>query len=504
MSQGVVFKQWYKSRNISSTPTLNRKHLVYMATRPGAVHNPECGFGLWGRLPGTREPESINDLRLAKRIVTQASKDHTLWRAVISVDKETAIRHDLYNRKTWESLVNSKIDVLAKEMGIKPSDFCWVASMHYEKNHPHVHIMYWDSSDAVHQEHIPAKRFEVMAEHVRSEFGREIYREELREKQAEQSGEVKALRLELRALLQEANLAEALDLSHIKKPVVDRLAASLADLAATVPTKGSIDYAYLAKHPAYLAKVDAFTDEVLKISDFQKILKQYMAATQEISAMYGNGDERSAYQLEKAKKDIYKAFGNEIMNTIREFRKDLTQTAPTDRGELQAVVKSTANAILKASPLYQELLQQMPRERTPTGVLMRDEEFRKGLCRLTRQVCSDVRINARLNGYVQAAGADISKDKRTELRAEVFKDANRAVSALILDKLREDAGYPEQAKADVVTNLLIRLFGQASQRAGQGQAQRDLTLRRHRAMSKEAKQDRKAQLEQGGSWPIEQ
>ena len=257
MSKGVVFKQWYKSKNLPSTPVLNQKHLQYIATKPETARNPWCSFGLWGRLPGVREPENIYDLRAAKKTVGQISKKHTIWRAVFSVDRETALRHDLYDRKTWEDLLQKKIDVLAREMGIKREDFCWLAAMHYKKSHPHVHIMYWDNSEAIHQEYIPQERFEIMSEHVRAELGREIYREELQEQWVKKNDAEKAIQLELKSLIKEINLSEALDLSHVSKSAQDQLTAAFAELTATVPTRGSIDYAYLAKYPEYRAKVES-------------------------------------------------------------------------------------------------------------------------------------------------------------------------------------------------------------------------------------------------------
>lgn len=494
---GVVFKQRYKSRNISSTVTLNRKHLIYIATRPGAVHNKDCAFGLWGRLPGITEPEVVNNLKSAKQAVTQASAGHTLWRAIISVDQDTAKRHDLYDRRTWETLVNKKIHVLADEMDIKQKDFCWLASMHYAKNHPHVHILYWDSSDAIHQEALPPKRFEIMAEHVRAEFGREIYREEIREQQAAQAAGQKDLRLELRALLKEANLAEALDLSHVTRPVQDSLANSLAELASVAPTKGALKYAYLP--PAYKARLDAFLDEVFSITDFRRLVKKYEAATGEISALYGNGDERAAFALKTARKELYKSLGNEVLNTIKEYRKELAMEAPADRGELQILLQNTAAVILTADPLYQELLRQMPKERTPTGELIKDEVFRGDLYQLTNRVTNDIRVNARLHGYVEVRCEDLSKEEGKELRKTVFREARHTVNGLILERLREDAGYPRQAQADLVTNLLIRLLGDASRDTGQQQARRDL-LRHRRELSKTAQRDRQAQQGQGGAW----
>lgn len=131
-----VFKQSYKSRNRPSTRILNQKHLVYISTRPGVMRNPECGFGLWGKPPGMKASKNIDDLRKAYRVVGKASEGHTLYRAILSVDKNTAKDYDLYDRETWQKLINTRISVIQREMHIKPEDFRWVASMHYKKRHP--------------------------------------------------------------------------------------------------------------------------------------------------------------------------------------------------------------------------------------------------------------------------------------------------------------------------------------------------------------------------------
>lgn len=501
MSKGVVFKQWYKSRNLTSTSVLNQKHLLYIATKPETARNPECSFGLWGRLPGVREPENIYDLRAAKKTVGQISKEHTIWRAVFSVDKETALQHDLYNRQTWEDLLQKKVDVLAQEMGIKREDFCWLAAMHYKKGHPHVHIMYWDNSDAIHQEYISKESFNIVAEHVRAELGREIYREELQEQRTKKSAAEKAIQLELKALIKEINLSEALDLSHVSKPAQDSLVTSFAELAATVPTRGSIDYAYIMKYPEYRAKVDALTDEVLKISDFRKLLKQYEETVEEISSLYGNGEASAEFQKRKAMDALYKDCGNKILDVIRKYRNELSKDAPTEQGELQALVRSTANAILKINPAYQELLRQMPKHRTPIWALLKDDKaFAKAFRKLSSQVCDDVRVNARLNGYIKAAGKGLDKEAKKELASATYKDALKSINGLIREKLISDAKYEEQAQADVVTNLLLQLFREVGRSTGQRQAQRDLLKLRSRDMSKTAQRDRMAQREQSGEW----
>ena len=497
MSQGIVFKQSYKSRNLPSTPILNRKHLVYIATRPGAAHNPGCSFGLWGRLPGGMAPENINDLEAAKKVVTKASKVHTLQRAIISVDDEAAKRHGLYKRSTWENLVNKKINVLAELMGIKEKDLCFFASMHYAKGHPHVHILYWDNSDAVHQEHIPQERFEILAEKVRAAFNKEIFREEIYQALDDKRESSNIIRLKLKAMLEEVNLAEALNLSHVSQTVQSQLMASFAELAATAPATGSLKYAYMKGE--YKEKLDAFVEDILKISDFRKEIKLYDAAVMDVSRLDGNGEAQQKFELGKAREALKKGLGNIVLETISDFRKELTQDAPTERSDLQIVLQGTTSMLLKANPGYQELLNQMPKLRTPTGELLKNEAFRQALSKLTGQICEDVRITSRVYGYVKANNGGQSKEGVKEQMKDIYAETKKSVFSMAINQLRADAGYPEQAQADVVTNLLIRLLGDASRSRGQRQAQRDLL--RHRELSKTAQRDRKVQQEQAGSWP---
>ena len=104
MTGGILFKQRYRSRNLPGTAALNVRHLEYIATRPGAVPNPGCGFSLWGRLPGVSAPEQINDLRLAREIVRTASGDHTLWRVILSTDDYRFDGHGRIWHQTYETV----------------------------------------------------------------------------------------------------------------------------------------------------------------------------------------------------------------------------------------------------------------------------------------------------------------------------------------------------------------------------------------------------------------
>ena len=166
----IIFKQHFTSRRHPNVRVLNQKHLIYIATRPGVIKNPGCAFGLWGKLPGMTRVQNINDARKALQAVGEASEDHTLYRVVLSADKATALQYGLHERDAWQRLVYSNISVIQREMGVKPGNFCYAASMHYKRNHPHVHILWWDNGSEPRAEVMNKERFELASERIRKTF----------------------------------------------------------------------------------------------------------------------------------------------------------------------------------------------------------------------------------------------------------------------------------------------------------------------------------------------
>ena len=111
---GIVFKQRFNPVASAKTPGLNMRHLQYIATRPGTVYNRGCGFGLWGRMPGQRRPEDIQNLESAKELLREASRHRTVYRAVISVGAKDAEQNGLYDRAAWERLARQHMAAIAK------------------------------------------------------------------------------------------------------------------------------------------------------------------------------------------------------------------------------------------------------------------------------------------------------------------------------------------------------------------------------------------------------
>ena len=119
--EGFLFRQWGTDTKVdrSAVPGLNVRHLQYIATRPGAVFNPGCGFGLWGSLSEFAPAENINDLEQAKKLLrTEAERGRTIYRGLISLGEPDAAERGYYDRSKWEALVNANAAKIAKGLHI--------------------------------------------------------------------------------------------------------------------------------------------------------------------------------------------------------------------------------------------------------------------------------------------------------------------------------------------------------------------------------------------------
>lgn len=502
----VVFKQDYKSRNLKSTKVLNQKHLVYIATRPGVMPNPGSSFGLWGRLDGMEKIADIADLRTAYREVGDASRSCTVYRAILSVNEETAKEYGLYERGEWERILRTRMSVLRREMNIKPENFRWVASMHYKKTHPHVHIMYWDAGTEPKAEHIRHERFKELSENIRFAFtGAIVNSDGLGALHDRSDNVVREARLGLEAMLREAHVADALDLDRVGRAQLDSLGRQLLDLAARLPRKGSLKYDFLPKD--YRAALDAYIESVIKeVGEFSRLYESYMSLNAEIGKLYGNSDALAESYRETARRAFFKAAGNETMKHLKTVAAELRERNIPESGEaLFAVARTRARELLRADPAYAELLREMPVFRTPTGVILADDELRERIFKLGGSLAEDLRIRTWADGLLaeRAKGLVQTKEYAHEAARELEKELRRVMCAVVTECAREDLSYDAQQRVDTAASGLLQLFRCLSQERDRQDAQHRLRLSRSAELSEAARHDLFQQRRQRGSWEPE-
>lgn len=496
--QSIVFKQRYKPLRITTTPVLNQKHLEYIATRRGTVKNPECGFGLWGCEPGELEPKNIQSLDEAKKLMGKVSKWRTVYRVVLSVDDETAKEKGLYSRSTWEKLIEEKIKYLAQAMNIRPKNFCWYASMHYKKGHPHVHVMYWDNGEDPRAEHIPQARFEKISESVRAGFNGGIFREELMEQQKIQQETTQALRLDLREWFVQSNAYEAMNLDRISNKRLDMLCEQFGDLVKGSPNNGSLKYQYLS--PDFKNKVDSFVEKIFEIPQFALQRNVYRKASAEICSLYGNGINVTEQNLKKAEKTLNKAMANEtlaaIRKCLREIRGEYAQVAATyGEQEVGQELKDMAVKLLRTDTEYEALLKKLPKWRTPFSAWKTEEQ--KRFYAVRANVWADKRMRSLRSEYAKTHGLNGEEAER------LWKQWGNDLSEILYSDLREQMGYDTQLFMSSMTELLIDSMRAVSQNKHQSVQRLNGMKKRKGDLSREERAERKKQMEQAGSWEQE-
>lgn len=504
MTDGIVFKQWYKSMNEKGTPELNGRHLIYIATRPGAIHNKDCAFGMFGRLPDMETAEDINNLKTAHKVITEVSHRRTIYRAVFSVNDETAKDYGLYDRAQWQKLITDKIAVLAgeHEMDIAREDFCWAASMHYEKGHPHVHVVYWDNGNKVRQEYMSQERFEIMSEKVRAEFNRELIRKSMVEKRTEEREVLKTARLELMAMFKELNVMDALSLRSMSQEKLCDLGQRAYDLVMNCPKKGSFKYAEMPDD--YKAQFRVFLEDLMKIRDFSKLRQRYLDLSGEVSDLYGNSDESKEHYMKNAGAEFERGLGNELMAFISTYKKSVAAELPAELKQMKELIRDDTQLLLPKSTKYAELQRMMPKYRMPLAEIM-TPEFSEKKDSLVKELMSDVRLRMKINLFIKAeikarkSDPDYDKDE-SDISKEIYGQFFKVTDAVVMESLYSAAGYDKHIQSDMAVNLLIEVFGSMSQRVNQCGSRYQLDKQMSHDKSKTAMKEKQKQREQQGYW----
>ncbi len=515
----VLFKQSYKSRSDPTAPDLNVKHLVYIATRPGAVYNPGCGFCLWGQLEGEGGIRIQNDLERVKRIVHSVSEERTVYRAILSVGKNVAEEKGMYHRENWEQLVNDQINVIAKEMNIKPENFCWCASMHYKKNHPHVHIIYWDDGSDPRPEGMPKIVFQEKAERIRAAFAKPLFREEILEQQNAQREQGKELRLMVQAVCREANAEKGVDLQRLyKSDQLDDITRKMEILLENIPSKGSLRYAYLPPNCKKL--VDDLIQACLEIPDLHQQMLRYDHFTDEISQLYANSATGAAENREAAQEKLHRELANEVLNAVRGLRSEVRIRLAQKPDGIAEQIHRAAAAIIPRLDSYKELLNVMPSERIPESYMKEQiPAYYEKLGRVVDDVIEDARIRIKVEAYaLSVAQIDLTAqsiptqarrvdehilfgrrvdDKQWNEYWQVFKDIRKDIERETKDRLRQDAGWKTEAVQTGSMMMVCDMMRLLSQLSGQ-QNQRCSRKRIYsKDKSKEAKKDLQARRSTG-------
>lgn len=174
----VITKLRCYSPSLSNTPRGNVKHLYYIADRNNAIPDRD-GNTLFGYMNyrNLHTYENEKKSTIAKHIKDISLIKTNVYRGIISLKEDDAVRLGFDNRKSWESMIKKTLYPIAKVMDIPFSRLEYVGVVHMKKGNPHLHYMFWDREQGINDCFIT----ETQQHKIRDIVTKAIYKDELQE-----------------------------------------------------------------------------------------------------------------------------------------------------------------------------------------------------------------------------------------------------------------------------------------------------------------------------------
>jgi len=302
----------------------NVAYIAYIAKRTGAVTNENQNFGLFGKYKAINGP--VLSLRDAMNYVKEKSESGThIYKAILSVKEKDALALGLNNREGWNKTIRQHMHIIAKEMDIPMERFEWLASVHMEKGHPHIHLDFWDKDQGVRNYFVPPEK----ANNLRESLTRAFFAEELKpmfesRKQAKDLLKDEAMGIlgRLEAGIQSAGNREKeslpdeiLHLRSVQKHF-PRFQQQMNELLDALPKTGSLKQQYMPEDVKEKLRKLA-VDVVQSSPQCAAAMERYLEVNQDITQMYSHKDERLEEARETAEAYVYKEIENKILQSLR-------------------------------------------------------------------------------------------------------------------------------------------------------------------------------------------
>lgn len=328
----MIYKQRFKNPNYKSTASKNYAHVRYIATRPRVAKNEGMSHGLFGKLtPGPIT--EFEDWREAARLVYANSKKHiTMYRSIISFDEETAAELNLTDQKAWQRYIENHIMTIAEKNNIRREHLQWACALHKEKNHPHIHVVFWDTSSKVKNPFTPP----AIPNAIRRQLIKDTFAEKIRafgEQKNMSAAELRSISNELvdefeqhmrrlhkrkyKRLREDYDEDKELSGSFdFEDEILNETADRVFKIKATLPPTGRISYQLLP--PEIKAQVDGLVDLLIKtVLALQEQKDSYIDSKMKMALLYGGSDEYLDSLRERFAGEADKIIANRILGMVK-------------------------------------------------------------------------------------------------------------------------------------------------------------------------------------------
>ncbi|MCR3922017.1 MAG: relaxase MobL [Firmicutes bacterium] len=335
----------------------NAEHIDYIANRPGAdkgelepenrsveveddyveyINARPGSHGLFGE---STEKEMDIDL------VQEELRNHNglVWRMILSLREDDAVRLGYCNREAWEKVLQSQIKTAAEKMGIERTNLNWCAAFHEAKGHPHTHVVFWEKNPQRTTGRLASDELQG----IKKTFAGEIFREERLKVMMEKSAMRELVRSEAKGSLTKAKevvkeLKRVADSGSTDLKIVfgtsagslppelireKELAQKLYTLSRELPGKGQAAFQFMPQNVKERALEVA--DYTLSRPGFEQEVSKYLMAQEQLARTYSSRPEQIKAAREKAYQDLQKRVANLVVRGAA----DLNMIEKQDRWE---------------------------------------------------------------------------------------------------------------------------------------------------------------------------
>jgi len=285
----------------------------YIAERPGVAREDAEGTALHG-LFDAQGPADYAAVRAELRGLEHSPA----YRMILSVTEETADAAGLWEKRDWETFVCAQTPTLAHGLGIRLDDLRWVAALHPEAGHPHVHLIAWDAQDQRRPRDVIAKDDLVR---MREELTRELWRPVTLELGAEKSGIRQEVVDSAKAELDRLGVlmgwtpagapARAVTTPVRTAEELARIEGGVERVAALLPGRGRLAYGYMP--PETKAVIDAVTRDLLGHAEYRTLTDRYADLAAELASHQTTAPARIEAAGAAARGDLEHRVGQRVL-----------------------------------------------------------------------------------------------------------------------------------------------------------------------------------------------
>ena len=328
----LVYKQRHRHPNKKSTPGANYAHIRYIATRPRVLKQEGAKHGLFGKLEPGPVKEFVTWEEIARLAYTNSRKGIIMYRSVVSFAEDTARELLLKDQKSWQRYMENHVMTIAEKNRIKRENLQWAAAVHGEKNHPHLHLVFWDKSETVRNPFTPPQ----VPSEIRKQMIKDTFCEKILTYAKEKDLAVKEMRQVTNELVEQfeqeillknpgrykaakKKLEEELgqELTFDKR-FLTKLAEELFLLRRLIPENGRISYQLLP--PESKEKTDELVELLLsEVVQLKACAKQYVEAKCSMARLYSDDKNRLLKQRKQYEEEARKILANRILSGIKEI-----------------------------------------------------------------------------------------------------------------------------------------------------------------------------------------